>query len=275
MSTINPAMSAALRTTTKAFEAEQMPPPLRVGLAEDQGEVRLSQQLRYRIFAGEHGARLHNTEAGVDSDRYDAHCEHLIVRRADTGEVVGSTRILTSKGAARAGGFYSENEFDLSGILPLPGNAIEIGRTCIHPEYRSGAGIGMLWLGLARFMEKKCVKFLFGCASIAMGDNGAQATAIMQEARARHLSPANLRVNPKLPLLPTQPAERAQMPPLLKAYLRLGCWVAGEPCYDPDFDVADVFIMLDVANLNVRYHRHFVEGSLRRGMADPNLLLAA
>jgi len=267
-------MGAALRAATSAFEGKATP-PLRVGLAAGVEEVRLSQQLRYSIFAEEQGARLHTTQAGVDSDQFDPFCHHLLVRRTDNGEIIASTRILTTSGAASAGGFYSETEFDLGDILPLPGNAIEIGRTCVHRDFRSGAGIGMLWLGLARFMEKHNAKYLFGCASIDMQDGGQQAAAIMQIARTNHFAPVNMRVRPRLHLLPARPAERAQMPPLLKAYLKLGCWIAGEACYDPDFDVADVFILLDADNLNSRYHRHFVHGSLRCGVADASLLMAA
>ncbi|MEN9500995.1 MAG: hypothetical protein RI964_280 [Pseudomonadota bacterium] len=240
-------------------------PLLRVELAATPDDVYASQRLRYDIFAKEQGAQLDSASEGIDRDHYDAFCHHLLVRLADTNEVVGSTRILTTANARRAGSFYSENEFDLRSLFPqLRGNAIEIGRTCIHPDFRNGAGIGMLWLGLAQFMEMHRVDYMFGCASISMNDGGAQATAIMQEARANHLAPDTLRVKPKVRLLPTQPANKVNMPPLLKAYLKLGAWVAGEPCLDPDFNVADIFILLDVNNLNTRYHRHFVQGSLQR-----------
>ena len=240
-------------------------PQLRVELAATAEDLLASQRLRYAIFAKEQGAQLASADEGLDRDYYDDFCHHLLVRRADTNEVVGSTRILTTPNARRAGSFYSENEFDLRALFPqLKGNAIEIGRTCIHADYRNGAGIGMLWLGLAQFMEMHSVDFMFGCASISMQDGGAQAAAIMQEARAKHLAPDNLRVRPTVRLLPTQAASRLNMPPLLKAYLKLGAWVAGEPCLDPDFNVADIFILLDVNNLNTRYHRHFVQGSLQR-----------
>lgn len=240
-------------------------PQLRVELAVTPQDVYASQRLRYDIFAKEQGAQLESAAEGIDRDHYDEYCHHLLVRRTDNNEVVGSTRILTTPNARRAGSFYSENEFDLRDLFPqLKGNAIEIGRTCIHPDFRNGAGIGMLWLGLAQFMEMHKVDFMFGCASISMSDGGAQASAIMQEVRANYLAPETLRVRPLVRLLPTQPATKVAMPPLLKAYLKLGAWVAGGPCLDPDFNVADIFILLDVNNLNTRYHRHFVQGSLQR-----------
>ncbi len=252
-------------------------PLLRVELAATADDIYASQRLRYDIFAKEQGAQLESASEGIDRDYYDDFCHHLLVRQADTHEVVGSTRILTTANARRAGSFYSENEFDLRGLFPqLRGNAIEIGRTCIHPDFRNGAGIGMLWLGLAQFMEMHCVDYMFGCASISMQDGGAQAAAIMQEARHHNLAPETMRVKPKVRLLPTQPASKVNMPPLLKAYLKLGAWVAGEPCLDPDFNVADIFILLDVNNLNTRYHRHFVQGSLhKRPLPEANHLKAA
>ncbi|PWQ97958.1 GNAT family N-acetyltransferase [Leucothrix arctica] len=239
--------------------------PLIVELAKTHEDVLASLRLRYRVFAEEQGAILPTAHEGLDRDYYDTFSHHLLVRNADTGEVVGSTRILTEESAARAGSFYSESEFDLSTMLPsLKGNYIEIGRTCIHPDFRNGAGIGMLWSGLAQFMELHKVDYMFGCASVGMRDGGSQVTAIMNEARAKHLAPSTMWVTPRQQLTPTSPAERVKMPPLLKAYLKLGAWVAGEPCLDPDFNVADVFILLDVNNLNTRYHRHFMQASVKR-----------
>ncbi|MBU0654179.1 MAG: GNAT family N-acetyltransferase [Gammaproteobacteria bacterium] len=267
-------MTATIRHDSSSLRPQA--PQLRVELATTPEDVYASQRLRYEIFAREQGAQLESAHEGIDRDYYDDFCHHLLVRKADTNEVVGSTRILTTENARKAGSFYSENEFDLRSLFPLPGNAIEIGRTCIHPDFRNGAGIGMLWLGLAQFMEMHKVDFMFGCASISMNDGGAQASAIMNEARSSHLAPEHMRVRPLVRLLPTQPAARVSMPPLLKAYLKLGAWVAGEPCLDPDFNVADVFILLDVNNLNTRYHRHFVQGSLQRNpVSNPGQLQRA
>ena len=239
--------------------------PLTVELASTPEDVIASQRLRFQVFAEEQGAHLPTAHEGLDRDYYDDFCHHLLVRKADTGEVVGSTRILTQTSAASAGSFYSENEFDLTTMLSsLKGNSIEIGRTCIHPDFRNGAGIGMLWSGLAQFIELHKVDYMFGCASVGMRDGGGQVTAIMNEARQKHLAPSDMWVIPRHQLTPVPPAERMKMPPLLKAYLKLGAWVAGEPCFDTDFNVADVFILLDVNNLNTRYHRHFIQAGAKR-----------
>lgn len=252
-------------------------PLLSVEIAATTEAVRESQHLRYQVFAKEQGAILESEAEGIDRDHYDSFCHHLLVREQLSGEVVGSTRILTTANARDAGSFYSENEFDMTGMFPkLKGNAIEIGRTCIRKDYRNGTGIAILWQGLARFIEIHRVDYMFGCASISMRDGGRQAEAIMQQARNKHLAPDELLVTPRVRLLPTHAAEQASMPPLLKAYLKLGAWVAGEPCLDPDFNVADVFILLDVNNLNTRYHRHFMQaGTHHKTTAETSLQAAA
>ncbi|MEZ5476313.1 MAG: GNAT family N-acyltransferase [Thiolinea sp.] len=200
---------------------------------------------------------LESEAEGLDRDHYDPYCHHLLVRERDSGRLVGSTRMLTTANARDAGSFYSENEFDLSVMFPnLRGQALEIGRTCIHPDYRNGLGIHTLWLGLAQFMSLHQVDYLFGCASISVRDGGRQAAAIMARARDRHLAEEAYRVTPRVRLLPVEPAERVEMPPLLRTYLRLGAWIAGEPCLDPDFNVADFLVLLDVSRLsNNRYQR--------------------
>lgn len=236
-------------------------PILQVTLARNAQDVREAQQLRYQVFAQEMGASLESAEEGLDRDRFDPHCDHLLVRDMQTQELVGCTRILTGENAAKAGGYYSQSEFDLSRVLPLPGAVMEVGRTCIHPDYRSGSAIGVLWGGLAQFMVEHDINYMMGCASIGMEDGGYQAHALMQQIRERYLSPAELRVFPhhELPELHIDTPIKAQIPPLLKAYLRLGVYVCGEACWDRAFNVADFFILLDMERLSARYERHFVK----------------
>lgn len=245
-----------------ATETTARPPAkLSVELAANAEDVYACQRLRYEIFGEEMGARLESAAEGIDRDRYDPYCHHLLVRDHASGGIVGCTRILTDRRAEEAGGFYSESEFDLSGLLPLPGRVMEIGRTCIHRDYRTSGAIGVLWAGLARFMTMNRFDYLMGCASIGMDDGGHQAHAIMARVRERYLAPEPLRVSPLLPLpaLAGDGEIKPHVPPLLKAYLRLGVYVCGEACWDPDFNVADIFILLDVNNLDARYERHFIQ----------------
>lgn len=245
-------------------------PRLTVELADNEADICASQALRYRIFAQEQGANLPAANQGIDQDHYDPFCYHLLVREIDTQEIVGSTRILTDQAAKLAGGFYSENEFNLDNLLPLKGNAIEIGRTCIRQDYRNGLGIGMLWLGLAQFIKTYHIDYMFGCASVSTADGGVQINAIMEKIRDKHLAPNQYHVTPRNPIISHSSDVRAQLPPLLKAYLKLGAWIGGEACLDKDFNVADIFILLDVNNLNTRYHRHFVQRNQPQTICKPS-----
>ena len=128
---------------------------LEVGLARDESQVQAAQRLRWRIFGLEMGAELDVNSEGLDTDRFDAFCDHLVVHDRETGELVGTTRLLSQENATRAGRFYSATEFDLEPLLRYRSGVLEIGRTCIHPDYRSGAAIATLWTGLAPILVEK------------------------------------------------------------------------------------------------------------------------
>jgi putative hemolysin len=221
--------------------------------------LREAQTLRFRVFSGELKARLKGAEHGLDEDGYDAHCEHIGVRDLNSGQLVATTRLLDHSAARNIGHFYSEEEFNLHGLANLQGPVLEIGRTCVDPAYRNGGTIAVLWGELAEVLNHGNYRYLMGCASIPMQYGGIQAQAIMQRLRERYLCTEHLRAEPKKPL-PAQeiPANViAEMPPLLKAYMRLGAKICGEPCWDEDFQVADVFILLKRDELCPRYARHF------------------
>jgi putative hemolysin len=234
---------------------------LRLGLAASAEDVRAAQRLRHQVFVEEMGARLPSDEPGIESDRFDPYCQHLLVRDAAAGRVVGCYRILTDTQAQRAGGYYSQTEFDLTRVLAMPGRLIEVGRTCVHPDYRNGAVIGLLWSGLARFMLMHRYDYLMGCASIALAGGMGPVGAVWQTLASSHLSPPEWRVFPKtpLPVLPeAAPGAAAELPPLIKGYLRLGAQVCGEPAWDPAFNVADLFLLLSLDRLDGRYAQHFI-----------------
>lgn len=232
---------------------------LQVGLARGRGEVLDAQRLRYRVFAEELGARLDTRVAGVDQDLFDPHCEHLVVRDEDSGRIVGTYRILPPEAARRVGAYYSDGEFDLTRLQHLRDRIVEIGRSCIDPDYRSGAVIALLWNGLARYMREHRHDYLIGCASIGMADGGHNAASIYAQL-ADHLSPPEYRVFPRcrLPLEHLEANDRADLPPLLKGYLRAGAWVCGEPAWDPDFNTADLLLLLPMSRVESRYARHFL-----------------
>ena len=225
-----------------------------VQVATDGDQVRAAQRLRHRVFAQELGATLHSEIRDLDVDEFDAHCDHLIITEDTSGEVVGTYRMLPP---GRIDRWYSDGEFHLAALAPLRDALVETGRSCVHPDHRSGAVINLMWAGIARYMHLSGRRWLAGCASVPVAD----ATPVWHQVRARHLAPPALRVTPRRPWpIGPEPERRVTMPPLLKGYLRLGAWVCGPPAHDPDFKVADLLVLLSLDRVDPRYMRHFLGG---------------
>ncbi|MEE6257155.1 GNAT family N-acetyltransferase [Plantactinospora sonchi] len=243
-----------------------------LSIAEGAAQIAAAQRLRYAVFVNEFGARLSSPTPGLDSDELDPYCDHLIVSEDRTGAVVGTYRMLPPDRAAAAGRRYAEGEFDLSPLAPLRDDLVEIGRSCVDPAHRSGAVINLMWAGIARYLHLRGLRWLGGCASVPLDDAGVTAAGVWAEVSRRHLSPPPMRLRPHRPWLSepaaaaalarsgaeTQTRGRVQMPPLLRGYLRLGAWVCGEPAYDPEFDVADLYVLLSLDRMPDRYRRHFL-----------------
>lgn len=234
-------------------------PRLHVALAQSDSEILAAQKLRWRVFAEELGATLPTRTSGVDQDFYDPYCEHLIVRDEAQGRIVGTYRILSPLAARKVGSYYSENEFDLTRFAHLRPRMVEVGRSCIDPAYRTGATIALLWSGLARYMQENGHEYLIGCASIGMQDGGHNAVAIYEALHA-HLAPPEYRVFPRhpLPLDRIWASPNPEVPPLIRGYLHAGAWICGEPAWDPDFNTADLLLLLPMGRVAARYARHFV-----------------
>lgn len=196
--------------------------------------------------------------AGVDADAFDELCDHLIVTHESTGELVGTYRILPPH---RSPVPYSATEFDLDNIAPLAADIVEAGRSCVAPAHRNGSVITLMWSALARYTLLAGHGYLGGCASVPLGDGGHAATSAWHLASTRHASPAEYRVRPYRPWLPPYGVPRpryADLPPLLRGYLRLGAWVCGPPAHDPDFGVADFYLLLPLADVDERYLRYLL-----------------
>ncbi|SCL18882.1 Putative hemolysin [Micromonospora nigra] len=238
-----------------------------LSIADDPAQVAAAQRLRHRVFGTELGAALRPHPAGLDADDLDPACDHLLVRREDTGEVVGTYRLLPPGRTTRR---YAETEFDLRALDPLRDDLVEAGRSCVHPDHRTGAVINLMWAGISRYLHLRGMRWLGGCASVPVADGGQAAAEVWARAQDRHLAPPRLRVRPLrpwfaepgAPALP-DPAVRAAVPPLLRGYLRLGAWIAGEPAYDPDFGVADFYVLFSLDRMHPRHLRHFL-GEVQR-----------
>lgn len=235
-------------------------PAIEVSWARHQDEVREAQRLRFNVFQTEMGARLNTPLAGHDIDLFDDYCEHLLVRHTTTREVIGTYRVLTPRQAQRVGSFYSDTEFDLTRLRGLRDDMVELGRSCVHAEHRQGGVILALWGALAGFMQHNGLSHMIGCASIPLnhgGEPGHAAASIWRQLSARHMAPIDYHVRPRLPL----PVERldsslaVEPPALIRGYLRLGAKVLGPPAWDPDFNAADLPMMMRMADMPARYLR--------------------
>ena len=231
-----------------------------LGLARTNEELEAIQRLRYSVFSEEMNAVFPGAADGIDSDRFDPWCEHLMVREMHTGKVVGTYRILTPGNAVEAGGYYSESEFDLVPLEHFRHGLVEVGRSCIHPDYRSGSVIMLLWSGIAKFVQSAGYRHVLGCASVSLRDDGITAAEVWRVANRLRAA------SPELPCLVPRhryPAERldsnlpARMPALIKGYLKLGAQICGDPAWDPDFNTADFPVLLDIEMMDIRYKRHF------------------
>lgn len=247
---------------------------LEVRLARGPQDVLAAQRLRYRVFYEEMAAEPTPQMAAArrDFDAFDEICDILLVvdpGRRDGDTVVGTYRLLRQDVAMLHGGFYSSSEYDLSPLLAQLSEArrgLELGRSCVHPAYRTNATIQLLWRGIASYLAAHRIAFMFGCASLPGTDPVALAPQL-SFIRRHFLAPAELRVR----ALPDRfvPMDRAPqdelgerramktLPPLVKGYLRLGCYVGDGAVIDRQFGTTDIFIILPVERIRDRYFSHF------------------
>lgn len=255
--------SAAKQQAPMPASTAANPLDIEVSWACHLDEVREAQRLRHQIFAGEMGAQLQTSLEGHDVDGFDDYCEHLLVRQGQSKQVIGTYRLLTPAQALRAGRTYSDGEFDLSAIDALRPRMVELGRSCVHPDYRQGGVIMALWGALASFMLRNKLDVMMGCASIPMWHNGIvsgdAAASIWRQLLAKGQISQDYSVVPHLPLPLAQLNDQVDVEPpaLIKGYLRVGTEVIGAPAWDPDFNTADLPMLMQLDRLPARYRKHF------------------
>lgn len=237
-------------------------PQFVVELARTPKAVEEAQRLRYHVFVQELGGDgdLVDHAAGLEKDRFDPFFDHLLVRDSlKDGQVVGVYRVLRDDMATKAGSFYSESEYDLTALKASGRKLLELGRSCLHPDYRGGAAMFHLWQGLSAYVEEHAIEVLFGVASFHGTDPAALAHPLAL-LHAKYLAPEDLRTK----ATPHQPmdliaqdqidrkAAMLDMPALIKAYLRLGGFVGDGAYIDHAFNTTDVCLILDTARMNER-----------------------
>ncbi|UWR04691.1 GNAT family N-acetyltransferase [Ruegeria conchae] len=241
-------------------------PSFTVKLAETEAEQRAAQRLRYDVFVRElgGGGEMVDHESGLEKDRFDPHFDHMLAIDDSTGEVIGVYRLLPGERAAELGQFYSEDEYDLTVLKQSGRNLLELGRSCVHPDYRGGTAMYHLWNGLAAYVTARKIEVLFGVASFH-GTDVQKLAQPLSMLHHNHLAPPDLRVRAQpgvfqpMDLLPVKALDRraamVQVPSLIKAYLRLGGFVGEGAFIDHAFNTTDVCLILDTTRMNARQRR--------------------
>lgn len=246
---------------------------LSVRLARDETDLAAVQRLRWRVLCEEMGASVESAADGRDCDRYDPLCDHLMViaeDRAGQREVVGTYRLLRQSVARQHWGFYSAGEYDLTPLQRASvdcGELLELGRSCVLPAYRTSATIALLWRGISEYIARHAIGLMFGCASFPGRDPARHAAALAWLHR-NHLAPAEQRPR----VLPGEnawfpqgdlPADfdprrmAADLPPLVKAYLRVGATIGEGAFIDRAFNTVDVCVVMPVERISTRYAARF------------------
>ena len=245
-------------------------------------EIQACQRLRYRVFYEELSATPIGdmAERRMDYDRFDAICDHLVVVRrgvaaegdgirVSDGELIGTYRLLRQDVAEASGGFYTQGEFDIAPLLAAHSQLrfLELGRSCVLKPYRTKPVVELLWQGIWNYVRAHDVHVMLGCASLEGTDPDQHALSLsfLAEATAPDEWKVHAHVDRRIEMrrLPRARIDQRQalrlLPPLIKGYLRLGCYIGDGAVVDRQFNTIDVLIILPVAAINARYFAHFGE----------------
>jgi putative hemolysin len=221
--------------------------------AENHDELAKALRLRYEVFYLELLEK--RLLVGIDIDKFDFKCDHLIIIDKKTDNFIGTYRLISSLFVKK---FYSATEFKLDNILDLPGIKLELGRACVHKDYRTGSSIALLWRGITEYMKETGTQFLFGCSSVKVTDKS-EIAAMYKHLSRNHLAPPQYRVYPKgkfkirqfeelvEKVTPEEEAKAAEnIPALIKSYLKMGAHICGMPAYDKKFKCADFLTLFNI-----------------------------
>ena len=222
----------------------------RTRLATTEEDIHAAQRLRFEVFNVELQEGLSESwRTQLDSDRFDATCDHLVIEHIATGKIVGTYRLQTGEKAAAANGYYSEQEFDFTPFDPFRSEMVELGRACVHQDHRKGNVLDMLWRGIASYTRERKARYLLGCSSLTSQDPA------LGHAMYAKLAPEYLVAEPfrTVPLpaytLPgAEPLAICPRPPrLLRTYLSVGSRICGPPALDREFGTIDFLTLIDLA----------------------------
>jgi putative hemolysin len=249
-------------------------------LSTDPALIEAAQRLRHDVFTCEPGFALTGATDGRDADRFDEHCDHLLVREDNSGELVGCYRMLPPPGAIAAGGLYTATEFDVEGLDALRPSLVEMGRAVVREDHRNGGVVLLMWAGILAYLDRCGYDYVTGCVSVPVqgaADEvpGSEIRGVRDFVRRRHAAPAQYTVYPYRPVTvggrsldDIDPPRRVNVPPLMRGYLRLGAQVCGEPAHDADFGVGDFPALLDKRKADTRYLKRLRSVGAAAAMAD-------
>ena len=254
----------------------------RLRLAESARDREAACRLRFKVFNIELGEGLESSyHTGLDVDRFDTVCEHLLVEDKTSRRVVGTYRMQSGETAARRLGYYSEREFCLAPYEPLRPGILELGRASIDREHRTPEVLMLLWRGIARYATDMGLRYLLGCSSLNSNDptEGWQMYRQLENFRvprefetmptAAYACPPELQDADAQPLpcqtdrlLPegsyATPATQGKVPKLLKTYLAIGARIAAPPAWDREFRTIDFLTLLDLKLLSAAARNRFL-----------------
>lgn len=232
-----------------------------VRLARDTADIEAAQRLRFEVFNLELNEGLDAAYlSGLDADKFDECCDHLLVEETRTGSVVGTYRLQTGQLAAAHHGYYSAQEFDFAPFEPIRCETVELGRACVHKDHRKLSVLNLLWRGIAVYATERKARYLIGCSSLTSQD-AAAGLAMYQTLSTEHWVAEPFRTEAigayrivSVEALDTPPP----VPKLLRAYLSIGAKICGPPALDQDFKTIDFLTLLDLRALPDAVRNHFL-----------------
>ena len=235
-------------------------PLFRLSLAQNIDDLKACQRLRYQVFNCELGEGFADSHAtGLDCDGFDVVCDHLMVHDSTTGMLVGTYRMQTGYRAQGNLGFYSAQLFDLAPFQPIRGEILELGRACVHQDYRNTTALFLLWKGIASYATLCNARYLIGCSSLSSQDQN-EGIALYHSLRDKYLVEPALRTEPH-PASRCKPTRELAAPPrtprLFRAYLDVSGRLCGPPAIDPEFRTIDFLTLVDLHHIPDRVRTRF------------------
>ena len=226
-------------------------------LADGAADVRSCQRLRFLTFIEARG--LAGDGTGLDHDELDDHCRHVMVEDTRTGDLVCCFRMMPLSDGSEIARSYSSKYYDLDALARYPGKMVEMGRFCVHPDYKDPAIVRVAWSAMTQFVDDEGVELLFGCSSFHGVDEETymDAFALLKE---RHIAPKRWLPKIKAPSVfqfaqrlamrrPDMKLALSRMPPLLRTYLVMGGWVSDHAVIDNELNTLHVFTGVEIKSV--------------------------